>query len=102
MEVLEVVVGGLDLRDFNIWLWLRGVDEVRELDSILNEKAGIPLPTISQLPSSVYNLKAKPRTSRTVSALPRDPRTVENRRKTGVVREVSVQTPALVTSSALS
>lgn len=45
---------------------------------------------------------AKPRTSRTVSAEPLLPCTVEKRRKTGVVREVSVSTPADVTSSRLS
>ncbi len=66
------------------------------------KKTGKLLPTISQLPSCVYNLMAKPRTSRTVSALPRLPRTVEKRTKMGVSREVSVRTEAVVRSPMLS
>ena len=37
-----------------------------------------------QLPSLLYNLTAKPRTSRAVSFEPRSPATVENRTNTGV------------------
>ena len=41
-------------------------------------------PTMSWLPSSVKNLTEKPRTSRTVSALPFSPPVVLRRHKTGV------------------
>lgn len=41
-------------------------------------------PTISWLPSSVKNLTAKPRTSRTVSALPLSPPVLLRRNRTGV------------------
>ncbi|PYI24293.1 hypothetical protein BO99DRAFT_90707 [Aspergillus violaceofuscus CBS 115571] len=62
------------------------------------KKTGMLLPTISQLPSAVYIFTANPRTSRTVSALPLLPCTVENRTNTGVSRDVSVNTPAVVSS----
>lgn len=39
---------------------------------------------VPKFPSSVYHLTANPCTSRTVSALPLDPATVENRMKIGV------------------
>lgn len=44
----------------------------------------ILFPTISKFPSSVKNLTAKPRTSRTVSALPFSPPTVLRRKSTWV------------------
>lgn len=44
------------------------------------KKIGVLLPTISQIPCSVQNLRAKPRGSRAVSAEPDSPPTVENRR----------------------
>ena len=56
---------------------------------------------MSQFPSSVYILTANPRTSRTVSALPLLPCTVEKRTNTGVLRDVSVSTPACVRFSML-
>ena len=43
----------------------------------LMKKMGVLFPTRSQLPSSVYNLRAKPRGSLTVSALPLSPPEVE-------------------------
>ena len=43
------------------------------------KKTGVLLPTMSQLPSRVHSLRAKPRGSRQVSGLPRSPATVENR-----------------------
>ncbi len=48
------------------------------------KKTGMLLPTISQLPSLVYILTAKPRTSRARSNEPFEPATVEKRTKTGV------------------
>ena len=38
LEVPEIVVGGLGLRNFNVWFGLRGVDQVREINSVLNEE----------------------------------------------------------------
>lgn len=38
LEVPEIVVGGLGLRNFNIWFRLRGVDQIREFDGVLNEE----------------------------------------------------------------
>ena len=66
------------------------------------KKTGMLLPTMSQLPSGVYILTAKPRTSRAVSAEPRKPATVEKRVKSGVWREVSVRIGAIVYSSSES
>lgn len=66
------------------------------------KKTGMLFPTMSQFPSLVYSFTANPRTSRTVSALPRLPNTVEKRTKTSVSLEVSVRTGAKVRSEALS
>ena len=49
------------------------------------KKTGVLLPTMSQLPSRVHSLRAKPRGSRQVSGLPRSPATVENRMMPSVV-----------------
>src|SRR5690625_6865687 len=43
------------------------------------KKTGVLLPTMSRLPSSVYMRTAKPRISRSASAAPRSPATVEKR-----------------------
>src|ERR1700730_15336177 len=60
------------------------------------KNTGILLPTRYQFPSGVYILTANPRTSRAVSAEPREPATVEKRTKTGVLRLGSVRTLAIV------
>lgn len=56
------------------------------------------LPTKSRFPCSVYHLVANPRTSRAVSAAPRDPKTVEKRTNFGVCLPTSVRTLAQVNS----
>lgn len=74
LEVPEIVVGSLGLRNCIVWLRLSSVDHIRELQGVLNEEDGnvvsvnalalIPgrspltctrhtYPTMSQLPSSV-------------------------------------------------
>ena len=60
------------------------------------KNTGVLLPTMSQLPSSVYSFSAKPRGSRAASALPFSPPTVENRRKHGVFLPISWNGAALV------
>lgn len=103
-EVPGGIVASRSLWHLAIGLGLDGVDEVGELDRILNEEDGNVVPhdievalvgvakqllaiilrsrfDCSQVP---YNLVANPWTSRTVSALPREPATVENRMKMGV------------------
>ena len=54
------------------------------------------LPTRSQLPSTVLNLTAKPRGSRSVSGISLAPATVEKRTNIGVLTPVSVSTRARV------
>jgi hypothetical protein len=49
------------------------------------KKTGMLLPTMSQLPSLVYNFTAKPRTSRASSGEPLFPATVENRTNAGIL-----------------
>ena len=70
LEVPEIVMGTLSLRDLSVRLRLCGVDQIRELNGTLNEedwniipnynkhlkhdiKQWETYPTISQLPSSV-------------------------------------------------
>lgn len=54
--------------------------------------------TQSRLPSSVYNLNANPRASRTLSAEPLSPATVENRANKGVFLPTLSRNARLVTS----
>lgn len=61
-------------------------------------KLTVLLNTQSKLPSSVKNLKAHPRTSRTLSAEPRSGPTVENRVKTFVFLPTSCRKSADVKS----
>jgi len=63
------------------------------------KNTGMLLPTRSQVPCVVWSLTAKPRTSRAVSADPREPATVEKRTNTRVTAEVSVSTAAVVISA---
>ena len=62
------------------------------------KKTGMLLPTRSQLPSRVYSLTAKPRTSRARSADPLFPATVEKRTNAGVRSPASENTSARVRS----
>lgn len=136
LEVPEVVVGRLCLRNLVVWLGLSSMDKIRELESILDEEhwnvvayhvpitfGSIVLQSlcVSEMHRTAWwpSISAKdhvstrvpecgrltlienPRTSRTVSADPRLPNTVENRTKVSVVREVSVKTLALVYSAKL-
>ena len=75
---------GLGLREGSIGRFLRRMNEIGKFERVLDENTGMLLPTRSQLPSWVYNLTAKPRTSRARSAEPLLPATVENRTNAGV------------------
>lgn len=44
LKVPEIVVRGLSLRDFCVWLRLRGMNDIGELDGVLNEKNGNVVP----------------------------------------------------------
>lgn len=103
LEIPAVIMGSLSLRNLSVWLRLSGVDYTRKCHSILDE---VDWNVVSNnIPIALLGIKldgeASNVTDSVVSALPRLPRTVEKRRNTGVVREVSVKTPALVTSAAL-
>ena len=63
------------------------------------KNTGMLLPTRSQLPSWVYSLTAKPRTSRARSLDPLLPATVENRTNAGVRRPASLNGSARVISA---
>src|SRR5690625_1100634 len=60
------------------------------------KKTGVLLPTMSRLPSSVYMRTAKPRISRSASAAPRSPATVEKRMNRSVSLPTPLKTAALV------
>lgn len=93
---------------------LHGVDEVGEVDSILDEEdwdvvsdnvevalVGVAVQTMSILDSVAgccvtHKRVANPWTSRTVSALPRDPATVEKRTKVGVDLPLELRNEAAV------
>ena len=60
------------------------------------KNTGVLLPTKSQLPSSVYIFTAKPRISRSASAAPRSPATVEKRTNKSVCLPTSENTFAFV------
>jgi len=70
--------------------WMRSVN----LMASWMKKTGMLLPTMSQLPSGVYILTAKPRTSRATSLEPMLPATVEKRTKTGVFSPTRFSTSA--------
>lgn len=97
------------------------MDQVRELNGILDEEdrnvvannVEVALVRVAALVSmgarnmqqvgysvglceKTYNLVAKPWTSRAVSALPRDPATVENRTKVGVFLPLEPKNDAAV------
>ena len=57
---------------------------------------GVLLPTMSQLPCSVKNLSEKPRTSRSASAAPCSPATVDQRDSTSVCLPTSEKRSAQV------
>ena len=83
-------------------LWLSCMDDIRKLNSVPNEENryvvanNIPIALLSvKLDSKSTNISDSVSTPRLLS-------TVENRRNTGVSLEVSVRTPADVTSAALS
>lgn len=84
-------------------LWLSCMDDIRKLNSVLNEENGYVVTNDIPIVLLSVELDSKStKTSRTVSALPRLPSTAENRRNSGVFLEVSVRIPADVTSAALS
>ena len=103
LEVPKVVVSCLSLRNLIMGLWLSCMDDIRKLNSALNEENGYVVANNIPIALLSVELDSKStKTSQTVSALPRLPSTVENRRNTGVSLEVSVRTPTDVTSAALS
>jgi len=75
---------------------LLGGDKVAEFVGVAHE--GDRCVVADQIPaaSSVYNFIAKPRTSRSASAAPRSPATVEKRQKHLVLLPISLNTSALV------
>ena len=84
-------------------LWISYMDDIRKPNSVLNEENGYVVANNIPIALLSVELDSKStKTSQTVSALPRLPSTVENRRNTGVSLEVSVRTPTDVTSAALS
>ena len=72
--------------------WLRSGN----LSGSRRKNTGVLLPTRSQLPSSVYIFTAKPRMSRSASAAPRSPATVEKRTNRSVFLPTSEKTFAFV------
>ena len=79
---------------FVVWLRFYSMHEIRKLDRILNKNGHI---VTHQIPVTFFGIKfrAKPRTSRTVSAEPLKPTTVEKRTNTGVFFEGSLKILAL-------
>ena len=69
-------------------------DEVGEFVGVAHEEDRRVV--ADQVPSSVENFIAKPRTSRSASAAPRSPATVENRQKHSVFLPTSLNSLALV------
>ena len=67
-----------------VWLLLGGVNQVRKLDRVLNEKNRNVIPY--NVPVSLFRVElyGKPRTSRARSAEPLLPATVEKRTNAGV------------------
>ena len=65
------------VRGSRLTAWLRSMNFLPSR----KKKTGVLLPTTSQLPSEVKNRMAKPRMSRSASAAPRSPATVEKRMK---------------------
>jgi hypothetical protein len=100
-EIPERVMGRLRLPDFPVGLRPGRMDDVRKLDAVMNEEHGVLLPTKSNVPSLVQNFTANPRVSRTVSADPREPSTVEKRVKTSVFVPFLPRNRALVTDAVL-
>lgn len=103
-----------------MWLRFTRVNHIGEFHSILDEEHRDVVP--NHIPIAFFRVEFDGKTSHisySISTgeklalfpgilkimetnLPRLPKTVENRTNTGVVREVSVRTPADVTSAALS
>ena len=109
----EIVVRRLALRHLIVRLRLDSMDKVGKLDTVLDEEDrdivanNIPVPLrgvkFGRKPAHIANrlLKKKSHVSRghyaktgLLTALPRDPCTVLNRTKVGVIRDGSVKTPA--------
>ena len=67
-----------------VWLLLGGVNQVRKLDRVLNEKNRNVIPYNVPVPLFRVELYGKPRTSRARSAEPLLPATVEKRTNAGV------------------
>ena len=99
-EVPEAIVCRLGLWDLTVRLGLAGVNDVGELDAVLDEEDGHVIAHQVERAFVGVNFTAKPRVSRTVSAEPREPSTVENRTKTSVCLPLA-RNPALVTEAAV-
>src|ERR1700731_1599983 len=82
----------IPLRGSRLIAWLRS----GKRNGSRKKNTGVLLPTMSQLPSSVYNLSAVPRISRSASAAPRSPATVEKRANIGVCLPISEKIFAFV------
>ena len=89
------------LRHFIIGFRFEGMDQIGKLDRILNEEHRNVIADQVPDPFTAYRISsANPRASRTVSAEPRDPFTVEKRTKTGVLTRRICQIPPLSCSGA--
>jgi hypothetical protein len=99
-EIPEGVVGALRLWDLPVGMRLRRVDDVRELDRVLDEEDRDVV--ADQVEGAFFGVElvVKPQVSRTVSAEPREPSTVEKRTKTGVSCPF-LRNPARVIASAV-
>jgi hypothetical protein len=93
-------MGTLRLRDLAVGMWLAGVDDVRELDPVLDEEDRDVVPDEVEVAVGRVELRREAPGSRTVSAEPRDPNTVEKRTNTGVSTPAA-RNVALVTDSAV-
>lgn len=109
------VVGGRGLRNLILGLGLQRVEEIGKLDGILYEEDGGIVPDnvkVAFVGVAIYSVSfttfaaavklqsykrvANPWISRTVSALPRDPRTVEKRTSMGVFLSLAPRNDAAV------
>ena len=61
LEVPEIVVGRLSLRDFGLGLWFSGVDDIGEFDCILDEEHGNVIS--NEIPVSFTRVKLDSKTT---------------------------------------
>ena len=89
------------LRDFVVWLGLHRMDQIRKFDRVLNEEDRDIV--ADQVPHALVGVELDRKAAYVPRRIgvPRDPATVENRRKTGVSLPVSAKQCRLVRSAKL-